>query len=90
MLGIRGVRRGIIYMTASAMARTVIDVTELVSHPEMSPLNEVARTKHVLQQHTVHERTGARAEGACEHVLRLPPHLSNRSPSPPVNANGGI
>ena len=41
MLGIRGVRRGI-HMTASAMARTDISVTELVSHPEMLPLNEVA------------------------------------------------
>ena len=43
MLGIRGVRRGIIYMTASARARTAILVTELVSQPEMSPLNEVSR-----------------------------------------------
>ena len=31
-----------IHMSARAMARTSICVTELVSHPEMSPLNEVA------------------------------------------------
>jgi hypothetical protein len=33
---------GDIHMTASAMARTYIVVTELVSHPEMLPLNEDA------------------------------------------------
>jgi len=46
MLEIRGVRRDIIggytHMTASAMARTCISTTELVSQLEMSPLNEVA------------------------------------------------
>ena len=46
MLEIRGVRRDIIggytHMTASAMARTDISVTELVSHPEMLPLKELS------------------------------------------------
>ena len=41
MLGIRVVRRGI-HMTAIAMTRTSIVVTELVSHPEMLPLKELS------------------------------------------------
>ena len=70
MLGIRGVRRGI-HMTASAMARTYISVTELVSHPEMLPLNEVAPS-NIFCSNTRCERRrkgGVRAR-AC---LWLPP-----------------
>ena len=70
MLGIRVVRRGI-HMTASAMTRTSIVVTELVSHPEMSPLNEVAPS-NIFCSNTRCERRrkgGVRAR-AC---LWLPP-----------------
>ena len=85
MLGIRGVRRGITYMTASgsAMARTSIFWTELVFQPEMSPLNEDAAKENMYCSNTRCMSAGARAEWACEHVLRLPHHLSNPSPPPP-------
>jgi hypothetical protein len=66
MLGIRGLRRGI-HMTASAMARTDISVTELVSHPEMSPLNEVALL-NMPCSNTRCMSAGARSEWACEYA----------------------
>jgi hypothetical protein len=71
MLGIRVVRRGI-HMTASAMTRTSIVVTELVSHPEMLPLNEVAPS-NIFCSNTRCERrrTGGVGVQACPW---LPPH----------------
>ena len=71
MLGIRGVRRGIIYVTASAMARTYINLTELVSHPAMLPSNEVA-PPNINCSNTRCMSAGALAEWACEHMPAAP------------------
>ena len=74
MLEIRGVRRDIIggytHMTASAMARTCIFVTELVSQLERSPLNENA-PPNMPCSNTHGAEAFAREEGAagmCSHA----------------------
>ena len=74
-------------MTASAMARTYIVVTELVSHPEMLPLNEVA----LLNMDCSNTRcmsAGARAEWACEHMPAAP--SSRAKPQHPHAFLGGM
>ena len=87
MLGIRGVRQGG-YMSARAMARTHIRVTELVSHREMSPLKEVAPLNMSCSK-TRCMSAGERAEfGVRAHALRRPPHLSTRMLPSAVHIRG--
>ena len=63
-------RRGI-HMAASAMARTYIVVTELVSHPEMLPLNLIAPS-NIYCSNARYLSAGARAECACEFMPAAP------------------
>ena len=77
-----------IHMSARAMARTSIFVTERVSHKEMSPLKEVAPL-NICCSNTRSTSARARAEfGVRAHALRRPPHLSTRMLPSAVHVRG--